>query len=532
MQDCFLTRLSFVFLVGIPLLTERLASDAPGQTPIRGKPLSIGLRKQLLVDDYVVEKRFNVARKLGQVTKANGGKPVLEPEKPWEDPHGFCCYGTVLHDGKNFRLWYRCFSGGVAYAESDDGVHWRKPNLGLYDFDFNKVRRQGAFQLTEKPKQAYAGRDNNIIGFLGDAWCCFLDPHETDLAHKFKAAHYPLPENATHYGAALSHSPDGFRWTPYNQGKPVTGRACDCYNQILWDEDAKTHRLYTRQDYGQAGFRKLGAVEEIRGGRSMTNRDVKADPTNWTTVRQWKFDREGPDEHKRRQLMAMTNWIYEGVHFGMMVVYEWPEDFSEGPYDLHKRHERDILNLYIAPCRGGDQWDLSWVYAGRPLISRGPDGSFDKDFVWHISNIVTHKDRHWIFYTGSNERHWPGGERWKEFPCQLAMGLATLRLDGFVCLEAKEEPGTVLTKPFKLEGTKLEVNVDAKQGQVLVEVLGDDGQPISGFSQSEAEAQPVDEIRLRPRWREQRDLTSLKGKVVQLRFRLKNARLYAFQIVP
>ena len=110
-----------------------------------------------------------------------------------------------------------------------------------------------------------------------------------------------------------------------------------------------------------------------------------------------------------------------------------------------------------------------------------------------------------------------------------AVGLATLRLDGFVCLEAKDNPGTVVTKPFKLAGSNLEVNVDAKQGEVVVEVLDEDENPIPGLSQSEAKRyQGVDNLRLQPQWHT--PLASLKGRVVRLRFHLKRAKLYAFQI--
>jgi len=82
------------------------------------------------------------------------------------------------------------------------------------------------------------------------------------------------------------HSPDGIHWTPYNNGKPVTGRASDSYNQVLWDEGAKTYRLLTRTDFGRDG-------SEIRGSRMMVNPDPKANPTAWKTVRAWHFDREG-----------------------------------------------------------------------------------------------------------------------------------------------------------------------------------------------------------------------------------------------
>ncbi len=53
-----------------------------------------------------------------------------------------------------------------------------------------------------------------------------------------------------------------------------------------------------------------------------------------------------------------------------------------------------------------------------------------------------------------------------------AVCLAVLRRDGFISLDAGEEPGTLLTKPFVLGGTTLHVNADAKSGEVAVTLLG------------------------------------------------------------
>ena len=79
----------------------------------------------------------------------------------------------------------------------------------------------------------------------------YIDPHETDPAHRYKACH-PARTKARKnlaMAAALSYSADGIHWKPYNNGNPVTHRAADTTNQILWDEDAKVYRLFTRTDY-------------------------------------------------------------------------------------------------------------------------------------------------------------------------------------------------------------------------------------------------------------------------------------------
>ncbi len=429
----------------------------------------VGHRKQLLVDDYVIAETTKVVRGLGKVTKLNNGKPVFDA--------GF--YGTVLHDEGKFKLWYR--GNPYGYAESKDGVHFRKV-AKLVGLDTAR----------------------------GDSATFYIDPHETDPAHRYKAcyAHRTIR-------AALAYSADGIHWKAYNKGNPVTHRAADTINQILWDEDAKVYRLFTRTD-----FPRPADGLEVRGTRSMTNPDVKADPTAWKLVRQWKFNREGPKEIRRRQVYGLADWIYHGVHFALIMVFEWPGDSSEGPVDYHKRHNRDLLDYYIATSRDGDSWDLTWVYAGKPMVPRGDDGAWDKDMLIPASAIVTHADKHWLYYSAANERH--GMPR----PSK-GIGVATLRLDGFVCLEAKDEPGTVVTKPFTLEGDNLQVNV--KGGEILVEVLNRKGEPMPGFSAKDAtKYKRVDELRLTPTWKNR--LSTLKGRVVRLKFHLRNARLYSFQI--
>ena len=236
------------------------------------------------------------------------------------------------------------------------------------------------------------------------------------------------------------------------------------------------------------------------------------------------LDREGRQEGKRRQIYSLTDWIYEGVHFGLMLAYEWPGDVSEGGHDLVKRHERDICNFYITPSRDTYNWDLTWVYAGQPMIPRGGDGSFDKDLLVPTWNIITHQGEHWIYYGGLRERH----DRYPRLP---GIGLAKLRLDGFVYLAAGEQEGTVLTKPLVISGKNLEVNMDARNGEASVVILDADGNTIKGFGAKDAKPFiNTQGVALEPRWSSQADFSTLKGKIVRLKFRLQKAKLYAFQV--
>ncbi len=470
------------------------------QEPVR----SIGLQKQLLVDDDMISHRFNIHRDLNQVTKANGGKPVLVRDQPWEQANLFQV-GAVWRQGDKFVMHYG-YTGPVDYscrAESDDGVHWTKPVLNLRDFAGSKA--------------------NNLLDHQGFGF--FLDQHEKDPTHRFKAAFRPLESTTLPHAACLGYSADGLHWQSYHQGLPVTGRAADTLNQLVWDERAQLYRLFTRTDFGASG----GPLE-VRGARETINPNVKEDPANWKTVREWIFDREGPTEVQRRQIHTVNFWQHEGIDFGLMVVMEWPAfnipQVAVG--DDRRRHERDVWNCYLATRRGGHEspWDLSWIYAEKPLIPRGPDGSFDKDLIHNASNVLTWNDQHWIYYTG-----WPNGHM--RHPYLPAIGLATLPLDRFISLEPwKEvEPAWLITKPFKLEGSHLELNVDAKAGGIGVEVLDEAGNPLPAFSKNQMEPlKAIDGLRLRPRWKDQADLASLRGRSVRLKFYLDRARLYAFQL--
>src|SRR5688572_2860788 len=90
------------FVVGFTLVHDsQVRAQSPG---------SVGLRKQLFVDDLVVAEKSGLRRELGRVTKANGGKPIFTDG--W-------FYGTVLHDRGRFKLWYRKpGTRGFGYAES------------------------------------------------------------------------------------------------------------------------------------------------------------------------------------------------------------------------------------------------------------------------------------------------------------------------------------------------------------------------------------------------------------------------------
>ncbi len=132
-------------------------------------------------------------------------EPVLRPDSPG-DAQRVSLYGTVLREQGRYRMWYYAVpqaSGSakmdgafVAYAESDDGIAWRKPALNIVE----------------------AGLGPNNLTNLGmHSATLFSDP-ESPPERRYHAAgcgapHYPgNHQNVAQAGYYTAHSTDGLRW--------------------------------------------------------------------------------------------------------------------------------------------------------------------------------------------------------------------------------------------------------------------------------------------------------------------------------
>ena len=104
----------------------------------------------------------------------------------------------------------------------------------------------------------------------------------------------------------------------------------------------------------------------------------------------------------------------------------------------------------------------------------------------------------------------------------------TWRLDGLASLDANLDDGVVETVPLYIPDGELEINADATDGMVWVEVLSIDGQVQPGFSIKDCTPLTSDRIRHPIRWKSG-TLANAK-KPLRLRFIFNRAKLYAFRI--
>src|SRR5436309_465427 len=101
-------------------------------------------RTILFVDDADVLYRAGTRRVLVPLKRYSANPLIRGGEKPWEVAIAWTSVYREPDTGR-YQLWYQAFAGDAArdktrrctvcYAESEDGIHFTKPNLGLFDFN-------------------------------------------------------------------------------------------------------------------------------------------------------------------------------------------------------------------------------------------------------------------------------------------------------------------------------------------------------------------------------------------------------------
>ena len=163
----------------------------------------------------------------------------------------------------------------------------------------------------------------------------------------------------------------------------------------------------------------------------------------------------------------------------------WGE--SKGPTVIPAR-----IDGLVEPQLAVSRNTVSWTRYRQPFIQRGQPGAWDWGQVY-ASGPVRHKEKLLFFYNGSDLTHNGRSPRPYEKayarPVRRGIGLATLRPDGYVSIEADSyASGCLTTHRFRQEfGGRLNVNVDASAGELGYEVLEDTGKPIPGFTVSDCD---------------------------------------------
>ena len=454
------------------------------------EPLRIGSDLQLFVDDYLIESMNGVTLKLHQPAPA--GKAIAF-DRPWEG--NTSAYATVFKDGDKFRMYYRGSSDPAyfrpaalrpgetvvpthrevaCYAESADGIIWKKPALGLYEFQ---------------------GSKNNNIVWMGDGahnFAPFLDTNPAAAsAERYKAV------ASIKGGLAAFRSSDGIRWEKLREEPIITDGAFDSLNVAFWD---------VRRQLYVAVYRDF--LQGIRTLKCATSKDF----ISWTPG-EWADYGSAPAEQLYTNATTpyfRASQIY--VAFPKRFV-PWRKPFddvptagvSEAVFMSSRdgvRWDRRFLEAFVRP--GRDRRD--WVHRNR-MVAAGVVPTAPDEISIYVS-------RHYNFPSAHLER-------------------MTLRTDGFVSVHADHRGGDFVTKPLFIEGSNLVLNyATSAVGSVRFEVLDLNGNPLAGYGLEETKLLYGDHIEdvIPLQDPKRRPGRGLEARPVRLRFLLKDADLYSLRI--
>ena len=157
--------------------------------------------------------------------------------------------------------------------------------------------------------------------------------------------------------------------------------------------------------------------------------------------------------------------------------------------------------------------------------------SYDTCQVAVCGPPIVNNNEIWIYYQGARFRGaieiYP--DKYKEYFNDFgALGLAKLRLDGFVSLSAKMQGG-FLTKPFIVSRNILKINANSLKGNIKVAIVDAETlESLTDFQFEKCDVISKDNINIRVSWNGVTNITY--NKPIRAKFILESSEIYSFWI--
>lgn len=379
----------------------------------------------LIIDEQSVIKHEGVSFHLNPAVK-HPDNPVLLPGEPHQwDSLQVSWPATVLYDQSEhkFKCWYSGFdciqspdrSWKPGYAESEDGIHWTKPNLGQVEFlgsDTNRIEVDWKYTILS---------------------CVFENPDVSSDA-KYASLWTEMNDEGA-YQKGLAYSSDGLHWhraaTPY-KGLPNDRPSFQDISQLLYDPDEPNADLRIKGYTQLITDRKYDSRANVRHIGTVTGSEIE------------KLEDSGSNP-----ALSPEQGIDEELHFatvrkigGLYVMLYESGNFSRNP--IHS-------DIKLAVSTNG--LNFRRTHKTTPVIDTGPKGFWDENLIVTTTSAMQEIDNKlYIFYIGCPGIYnsWPppymyGPERRGSMFAPAYMGLAMLPKDryayakgpGSVCIEVE-----------------------------------------------------------------------------------------------
>jgi hypothetical protein len=464
-------------------------------------PIDIGDRRELFVDHFLLDRLENVELRLHSPTPH---EVVLVCDAPWEGSG--CGYETIFRDGLIIRMYYiaadlTSADGTImasrplfaCYAESRDGIHWIKPELGFF---------------------SYGGSKRNNIIWSGPGLDNFTPMKDANPRRRPGEEYKAVASGPG--GLWAYKSADGLHWSALADKPVITKGAFDTQNNAFWDRLRQHYWCYIRD------FHK-----GIRDIRVATSTDFRT----WTVPEPLRFPGAADEPLYTNQVQPYYRSPHLFVGFPTRYIERpWTPSMKalpdpqhrQGRMKFHPRYGTAVTDGLFMTSRDGrtfDRWDEAFL---RPGPERRDNWVYG-DCYQNLGLLETPAadptaPPELSLYVG--EDHWKGPKRLRRY---------TLRIDGFVSLQARRR-GEFLTKPLVFRGTELTINfATSAAGYVRVELQDAGGQPLPGFTLADSDEFFGDALERLVTWKDRFDVGSLAGRPIRIRMVMRDADLYALR---
>ena len=481
MKYALLPLLGFLALP-VSAAVDRVAEASSGQAPDAGDRVIFAL------DDRAVPWRDNLKLTLERPVKFPGN-PVMGPG-PLAGPDGYgaILYGTVLEQDGKFRMWYLAsprvdssvrgddeeleYYRPVAYAESADGIHWTRPDLGLVEFRGSKHNNLVRIEPANEPY-------NRAFDFVA----VYYDAADPDASQRYKMAYITHDIARASGSTATAVSPDGLRWQLANTTMFTEGHF---ENTSLIRFDGLYYlggQNIPPHDAGLLDGSPAGRVMKVFFSPDFRHWSAGRALAFYRTDYETKPAKRGEEDHMGAGLWNRGNIVigFYGRWHGEALPASTPEDapLSGLKVDLGLVVSNDAIH-YREPVR-------NFV-----VVPHGPDSAWDSEAVLEANAFANTATETYIWYS-----HWDTSRN-SDIPTlkdtlpearaqkACAVGLLTLPRDRFGYFsKLAAAPASLLTESLDFASPEsLSVNLSgvAPGAGLKIAVVDDLEQPLPGYT--------------------------------------------------
>jgi hypothetical protein len=478
--------------------------------------LKIGNRRELFIDNYLVDRFVGEARQ--RLHSPIRREAALVTDQPWEGCMGG--FPTIVKAGRRFRMYYRGwqinlddFDGvkpsrppTLCLAESLDGIHWERLPVNAFDYAGNTANNI-----------VWMGVGDDLLGMHGFSPFQDTNPDcRPDQCWKAVGGGWRYP----HKGLYLLASPDGIQWSLVSDQPFLAGYALDSDNTVRWSPGEGCYRIYFRHW-------SEGVYKGVRNIMTATSDDLR----HWSEPVELDFNGAPPAHLYDNNVISYHRAPHIWLGFPTRYTERpWSPSIEALPELEHRRRRANLkerfgtaltepLLMCSRDARVFHRWEEAFMRPG--LCSEGNWAYGDNYFGWGL--LETDSDqpgggKELSLY--ATEHYWRGES--------TTLRRCTLRMDGFVSINAPMKGGELVTRPLTFTGARLSLNISTSAaGGARVEIQDADGKPLPGFAADDCWEIVGDTLDYTVCWKQGTDLASLSGRPVCLRFVLRDTDLYS-----